>query len=247
MRMTHRILATLAMPLFLAFGTSAWSMPTQANADRLRALASEHSPRIGPADAKVHIVEFLDPACEGCAAFYPELKKIMAAYPGRVRLSVRHVPFHRGAEPVARMLEAARAQDKYVPALEALLASQDRWTRGHVANADDALAILRGIGLDADRVKREMGDARDHAAPRAGHGGGQDDADLGHAGVLRERARASAPRAEGAGCADSRGDRGEVRPLRLDGGLHERRCCHDTHSHSAPPSIRASARRCGSR
>ena len=157
MRMTHRFLATLTMPLFLAFGTSAWSMPTQANADRLRALASEHSPRIGPADARVHIVEFLDPACEACAAFYPEVKKIMAAYPGRVRLSVRHVPFHRGAEPVARMLEAARAQDKYVPALEALLASQDRWTRGHVANADQALAVLRGIGLDVDRIKREMG------------------------------------------------------------------------------------------
>ena len=71
--------------------------------------------------------------------------------PGLVR------PFHRGAEPVARMLEAARAQDKYVPALEALLASQDRWTRGHVANADQALEILRGIGLDVERLKREMG------------------------------------------------------------------------------------------
>jgi protein-disulfide isomerase len=55
------------------------------------------------------------------------------------------------------MLEAARAQDKYVPALEALLASQDRWTRGHTAIPDQALAILRGVGLDVDRVKREMG------------------------------------------------------------------------------------------
>ena len=155
--MTYRILAALAAALLLAVGTSAWSMPTQANADRLRALASEHSPQIGPADARVHIIEFLDPACEACAAFYPELKRIMAAYPGRVRLSVRHVPFHRGAEPVARMLEAARAQDKYVPALEALLASQDRWTRGHVANPDQALAILRGVGLDVDRLKRDMG------------------------------------------------------------------------------------------
>ncbi|WP_171095222.1 DsbA family protein [Usitatibacter rugosus] len=155
--MNPRILATLALPLFLVLGTNASSMPTQENANRLRALASEHSPQIGPADAKVHIVEFLDPACEACAAFYPGLKKLMAAHPGRVRLSVRHVPFHRGAEPVARMLEAARAQDKYVPALEALLASQDRWTRGHVANADQALGILKGVGLDVDRLKRDMG------------------------------------------------------------------------------------------
>lgn len=155
--MTRRILAALAAPLLLAFCMNAGAMPTQENANRLRALASEHSPRIGPADAKVHIVEFLDPACEACAAFYPELKKLMAAHPGRVRLSVRLVPFHRGAEPVARMLEAARAQDKYVPALEALLASQDRWTRGHVANPEQALGILKGAGLDVDRLKREMG------------------------------------------------------------------------------------------
>ena len=155
--MNPRILATLALPLFLVLGTSAWTMPTQENADRLRALSSEHSPQIGPADARVHVVEFLDPACEACAAFYPALKKLLAAYPGRVRLSVRHVPFHRGAEPVVRMLEAARAQDKYFPALEALLASQDRWTRGHVANPDQALAILKGIGLDTERLKREMG------------------------------------------------------------------------------------------
>lgn len=152
-----RILPALAAPLLLAIGMNAGSMPTQANADRLRALASEHSPQIGPADAKVHIVEFLDPACESCADTYPEVKKIMAAHPGRVRLSVRHVPFHRGAEPVARMLEAARAQNKYVPALEALLGSQDRWTRGHIANPDQALGILKGIGLDVDRLKREMG------------------------------------------------------------------------------------------
>ncbi len=41
--------------------------------------------------------------------------------------------------------------------LEALLGSQDLWTRGHVANPDQALAILKGIGLDVDRIKREMG------------------------------------------------------------------------------------------
>ena len=38
------------------------------------ALASEHAPMVGDPDAKVHIVEFLDPACEACAAFYPLVK-----------------------------------------------------------------------------------------------------------------------------------------------------------------------------
>jgi protein-disulfide isomerase len=44
----------------------------QAEADaRQVALASEHAPSQGNPDAKVHIVEFLDPSCETCAVFYP--------------------------------------------------------------------------------------------------------------------------------------------------------------------------------
>ena len=35
------------------------------------ALASENPPSYGDPNAKVHIVEFLDPACETCALFYP--------------------------------------------------------------------------------------------------------------------------------------------------------------------------------
>ena len=60
------------------------------------ALASTHSPSLGNADAKVHIIEFLDPACETCAAFYPQVKRMMAANPDRIRLSVRHLPLHNG-------------------------------------------------------------------------------------------------------------------------------------------------------
>ena len=53
---------------------------------------------LGDPDAKVHIVEFLDPACETCALFYPMVKKWMSEVPGQIRLSVRHVAFHSGAE-----------------------------------------------------------------------------------------------------------------------------------------------------
>ena len=56
---------------------------------RESALASEHSPSIGDPGAKVHIVEFLDPACETCALFYPMVKGWINEAPGRIRLSVR--------------------------------------------------------------------------------------------------------------------------------------------------------------
>lgn len=126
-------------------------------------LASAHAPLLGPADAKVHIVEFLDPACETCAAFYPHVKKMMADNPGRIRLSIRHVPFHQGSEHVVRILEAARGQDRYWEALEAVFASQDRWTVNHRVYPERVWPFLEGIGLDLERVRRDM-NAADIAA-----------------------------------------------------------------------------------
>jgi len=90
---------------------------------RAAALASEHAPSIGNPDAPVHIVEFLDPACGTCAMFYPMVKSWLNEVPDKLRLSVRHVPFHAGAEHAVRALEASRAQGKYWETLEALLAS----------------------------------------------------------------------------------------------------------------------------
>src|SRR5579871_5954217 len=85
-------------------------------------LVRPHTPTLGPANAKVHLVEFLDPACEGCRAFYPVVKQLVAANPGKIRLWVRYVPIHRGADFVVKALEAARAQGKFWEALDLLFA-----------------------------------------------------------------------------------------------------------------------------
>lgn len=119
-------------------------------------LSSDQAPLLGRADARVHIVEFLDPACETCAAFYPYVKALMSDHPGRIRLSIRHVAFHPNAEPVVRMLETSRAQGKYREALEAVLATQDRWTVDHRVDPERVWPVLRAIGLDLDRVRRDM-------------------------------------------------------------------------------------------
>jgi protein-disulfide isomerase len=78
------------------------------DAARAAALASEHSPMLGEANAKVHIVEFLDPACETCALFFPMVKNWMKEVPGQIRLSVRHVAFHKGSDYAVKVLEASR-------------------------------------------------------------------------------------------------------------------------------------------
>jgi protein-disulfide isomerase len=120
------------------------------------ALASAHSPTIGNADAKVHVVEFLDPACETCAQFYPEVKKLMAANPDKIRLSIRHVAFHNGSEYVVRLLEASRKQDKYWQTLEALLASQGEWAPNHTVQPELVNRAVRPVGLNFEQLAADM-------------------------------------------------------------------------------------------
>ena len=88
-------------------------------------LIRPHTPTLGPANAKVHVVEFLDPACEGCRAFYPVVKQLMSENPGRIRLWVRYVPIHKGSDFVVKALEAARAHGKFWEGLGLLFAKQD--------------------------------------------------------------------------------------------------------------------------
>jgi protein-disulfide isomerase len=120
------------------------------------ALESAHSPKFGSLRAKVHIVEFFDPACETCATFFPYVKKMLDEHPGQIRVSVRHVPFHKGADQVVRMLEAARNQDKYLQTLQALYAAQGQWAVHHQAQPDVAWQVISGVGLDLDRLKADM-------------------------------------------------------------------------------------------
>lgn len=115
-----------------------------------------HSPSTGPSDAKVHIVEFLDPACEGCKAFYPAVKGLLAEHRGKIRLSVRHVSFHKGADFAVRVLEASRKQWKYWEVLEALFASQSTWAVNHAVQPRLVLASLNGLGLDMQQLQRDM-------------------------------------------------------------------------------------------
>lgn len=129
---------------------------TQTVAQNREALVRFHAPTTGNADAPVHIVEFLDPACEGCAAFYPFVKDIMASHPGKIRLSVRYAPFHQGSEEVVKVLEAARKQGKYWQALEALFAAQGGWTQHHAARVDLVWQYLAPVGLDVERLKSDM-------------------------------------------------------------------------------------------
>lgn len=140
-----------AASLFYSSATANQRAPTAAAP--ANTLVRPHSPVIGPRKAPVTIVEFFDPSCEACRAFYPEVKRIMARYPKQVRLVVRYAPFHPGSEEAVRILEAARSQGVYVPVLEAVLAQQPLWHDGDMASAWSA---ADAAGLDVKRARATM-------------------------------------------------------------------------------------------
>jgi hypothetical protein len=89
----ERILLTLAIAVLLLFGVGVY-VYDRVEEHRLGELAGQsnsifnrpHSPTYGSAQAKVRIVEFFDPACETCRAFYPLVKDLVDSHPGKVQL-----------------------------------------------------------------------------------------------------------------------------------------------------------------
>ena len=149
------LIAAIALSVFLYLkqsGADSAPVSTQNQA----ALTRTDTPTFGEPTAPVHIVEFLDPACGTCGDFYPFVKKMMAANPGKIRVSVRYAPFHPGSDQVVKVLEAARMQGQFSQTLEALFASQAVWVQNHHANVDLIWGPLGALGLDLERLKTDM-------------------------------------------------------------------------------------------
>ena len=120
-------------------------------------LVRAHSPVIGPANAPVTIVEFLDPSCEACRAFYPIVKQIMEAFPEKTRLVIRYAPLHEGSDEAVGILEAARVQGKFEPVLEKLFFEQPKWAVHGAPDIEAAWRIAGEAGLDVEKAR---GDAK---------------------------------------------------------------------------------------
>jgi protein-disulfide isomerase len=125
--------------------------------EQAQALLRPYSPILGPEDAPVTIVEFFDPACEACRAFYPVIKDIMEEHGDAVRVAIRYTPFHgEVSEEAIRVLEAARMQDVYEPVMETLLRDQAQWASHGVPAPGRILQIAETAGLDADAARAQM-------------------------------------------------------------------------------------------
>ncbi|MCF8153779.1 MAG: thioredoxin domain-containing protein [Rhodoferax sp.] len=147
--------------LFFYLGMNAYKSRVQAaqevqvKAEQAR-LVRMHSPVFGPQNAPVTIVEFFDPACETCRAFYPIVKNLMAQYPTDVRLVIRYAPFHQGSDMVVKLLESSKSQGKYQAVLEAVLAAQPAWADHSQPNIETVFVVAEQAGLDITKARQDI-------------------------------------------------------------------------------------------
>jgi len=150
-----------ALAVALAFGGGAYYYKAQQAQDISKLAGADESvfvraasPSMGAESAKVQLVEFFDPACEACRAFYPHVKQILTSYPRHVRLVIRYVPFHKEPSVAGvQILEAARRQQRFDPVMDALMQSQPIWASHSSPAAERAWEFASAAGLDLEQAR----------------------------------------------------------------------------------------------
>ncbi|MFC1819229.1 DsbA family protein [Thermodesulfobacteriota bacterium] len=158
---THIIFGLTVLVLIIAFmfGSSYYKGK---QAEKIGFMAQEnasifirdHSQMFGSDDAKVYLIEFMDPACETCAAFSPFIKQIMDANPGKIKHVIRYAPFHHGADNFVKILEAAKKQGKYWETLDIMYKSQ----RYSNPQPQKIWQFIPQAGVNVEQIRRDMND-----------------------------------------------------------------------------------------
>ena len=113
---------------------------------------------LGPADARVTLVEYGDYECPYCGALHPVIEAARKAFGGNLRFAFRHFPLrssHPHALAAAKAAEAAGEQGRFWELHDRLYQRQTE------LEAEDLLRHARELGLDMGRFERELG-ARTH-------------------------------------------------------------------------------------
>lgn len=121
-------------------------------------LVRDFNHRTGPANAKVKIVEFYDPECEACAAFFPYVKEILEQYPNDIELTVRYALYHGNSTPAAKATEAAGRQGKYWEYQKILFETQGQWSHRSNVPMDLFEGYATNLGLNLEQFRKDMND-----------------------------------------------------------------------------------------
>ena len=115
----------------------------------------ENSPVMGPANAKITIIEVSDYECPFCVRGDERVKELLAMYPNDVRVVMKQNPlsFHVAARPAAMAALAAGEQGKYWQMHDKLFAS----TKARIKLTRERLdELAREIGLDMEKFAQAL-------------------------------------------------------------------------------------------
>lgn len=129
---------------------------SNASLQKIEHMQRDYSPTMGPVDAKVTIVEFFDPACGTCSAFYPFVKQLMEDNPGKVNLVLRYLPLHQNSDVIVSIFEAARLQNRFWETLERAYQTREAWIDHHVSRPEKLWGQLDGLGLDMEKLNEDL-------------------------------------------------------------------------------------------
>jgi protein-disulfide isomerase len=125
-------------------------------------------PSKGDPKAPITIVEFSDYECTFCAQAEPTVKRILEAYPGKVRLVLETYPLsiHPNAPKASEAALCAGEQQRYWDMHDLLFANQN------ALKVDDLKGYARRLGLDAGRFDACLDSGRMGAAVESGRKAG---------------------------------------------------------------------------
>jgi len=127
--------------------------PYQKNVEKIKL---ENAPAIGPADAKVTIVEYSDFQCPYCGAAYKTVDQLLKDYQGKVRLVYKHLPLsiHNWAEDAAVDSACVYQQkpDAFWTVYNYLFANQSSVTKETLT--DKVLLATKDAGVNAEDLKK---------------------------------------------------------------------------------------------
>jgi protein-disulfide isomerase len=112
-------------------------------------------PAAGNVDGDINIVEWFDYNCPYCRKIDPELRQVVQD-DGKVRLVLKDWPILGEVSKIAaRMALAAKYQDKFIQAHDAMIGVSSRLTEPRLHE------LLAAAGVDMDRLKADLtGNAR---------------------------------------------------------------------------------------
>jgi len=107
-------------------------------------------PAIGNPNGDISIVEWYDYNCPYCRKVAPELRQVVED-DGKIRLVLKDWPILGEVSKIsARLVLAAKYQDKFLPAHEALIGVSSRLTEPRVRE------LLAGAKVDMDRLNKDL-------------------------------------------------------------------------------------------